>query len=230
MSNLIPLLQQMEALIVEPLYDEKYSKTHWPYYPYSIKRFLNHLKEAKVIFSRKKNLKFIDVGCGIGTKVHLAQQFFDSYGVELNQSYADIAKEINRPKKFDPHGTWEKLTGPQRIFQKDALDFDYTNYDIIYFFRPMKGKPQHQLEKRIFMQAKEGAIIIPIYALTEFPDYIHKLQTPSQQLHIKTTDSEKAEEIKSYIKHLFKARSKKNEEKKKQRSSLVQRNDNQCSE
>jgi 2-polyprenyl-3-methyl-5-hydroxy-6-metoxy-1,4-benzoquinol methylase len=186
--RLIQLINQLEVQIYEPLYDSEYTNAgHWDYVVYDHAKFFDHLHESHYILGQKKGLKFIDVGCGLGTKVSLAKAYFDSYGLELNEKYAQVANKINRPKKFNTYGRYKRLKNDkQRIKCMDALKEDYSNYDVIYFFRPISHMPtQKKLEKLIFSTAKEGAIILPIYAQSKFPNYIKKLPTPSGELYVK---------------------------------------------
>lgn len=188
--RLIQLVNQLEVQIYEPLYDsEYYENGHWDYVVYDHAKFFEHLYEAHHILGKKKDLKFIDVGCGLGTKVSLAQVYFDSYGLELNEKYAQVANKINKPKKFNTYGRYKKLKGNKnRIMCMDALTADYSKYDVIYFFRPIRHMPtQKKLEKLIFDTAKEGAIILPIYSQSKFPKYIKKLDTASGELYVKAT-------------------------------------------
>lgn len=198
-QHLIDLINQLETAVFEPLYSQElYDKGHWNYIAYSISDFLNHMKEAYQLLGQE-NLKFIDVGCGIGTKVALASFYFDAYGVELNQKYVKAAKKITRAKKFLRFGGYKKGEQKQKIFQEDALQFDYSNYDVIYYFRPMRdNKMQKKLENRIWRQAKDGAIIIPIYAIGDFPKNIRKIPTPSGHLYAKDATkalTQKAKEL-----------------------------------
>ena len=119
--------------------------------------------------------------------IKMAKTYFNSYGIELNEKYANVARKINRPKKFNTYGRYKKIKGKSNIMCMDALKADYSNYDVIYFFRPIRHMPtQKKLEHLIFETAKEGAIILPIYAQSNFPKYIKKLPTPSGELYVKT--------------------------------------------
>jgi len=189
---LVDVVNTLDLVIHEPLYDDKsFSDGLWDYVSYSIPHFLAHLDEAHQIlqhrFPKRKRFSFIDVGCGIGTKVQLASHLFDAYGLELNKKYERMAKKIVKKRKFHNYGRHDDLNESKKIYREDALNFNaYHEYDVIYFFRPMnRDKLQKELENKVYSGAKPGAIIIPIFKIGELPRYIRKLKTPSNELHIK---------------------------------------------
>jgi hypothetical protein len=205
-KHLIDLVNQLELQIFEPLYDNEHTKAgHWDYITYSIGSFLAHMEEVRKLIGPDK--KFIDVGCGIGTKVHLASHYFDAYGVELHPPYAKSARKLTRTKKFHKFGGYTAYHTRhlhQRIFQTDALKFNYSGYDVVYFFRPMSNdKMQKELEQRIYKQVKPGTIIIPIYAISDFPSNIKHLQTPSKKLYVKVRDKQHFQNLNRRAKKLF---------------------------
>jgi SAM-dependent methyltransferase len=105
------------------------------------------LKFISILRSIKKrcgpNARFLDVGCGLGGKVWIADALgFSSFGLEINPAYARIAREC---------------VGADRVFCSNALSFDdFSSYDVIYFYNPM---PSAELETAILNAAKKGAII-----------------------------------------------------------------------
>lgn len=113
----------------------------YPNASFSILKFVQKLRLIQRI--SVDSSRFLDVGCGMGSKVWIAQSLgFDAYGLEINQTYADIAGEC---------------VGPDRIFCRDGIQFpDYDKYDVIYFYNPM---PSDELENAIIKNAKRGAII-----------------------------------------------------------------------
>lgn len=206
--RLISLVNQLETVIFKPLYSQEYFDAgHWDYVAYSVNDFFEHLEEAHMMLDKKDDLKFIDVGCGLGTKVHLAGILFDAYGVELNEEYAKVARKVNQEKRFHKYGRHvklEKRKGESPIFIADALKFDYHDYDVIYFFRPMNNNDMEtELEQRIYKQAKPGAIIIPIFKISKLPKNIRKLPTPSGQLFIKVNGNPHAKKLMQKARKLF---------------------------
>lgn len=187
---LINLVNNLEILLYEPLYEKEYYESgHWDYVVYDHKRFLDHMRVISNLTNHNKNKKFIDVGCGIGTKVLLASKYFTSYGVELSKKYFKVAKQLNHPKQFNVFGRYKLLEKTNNIINDDALNIDYSEYDIIYFFRPIRDlELQIKLEKKIFEEAKEGTFIIPIYAQSHFPNYIKPLV--NKTIFMKSSDKE----------------------------------------
>ncbi len=109
--------------------------------------------------------RFIDVGCGGGTKVFVASSFFEVCdGLEYDAGYVTHARD------------WLGRVGAPgcRIMQGDALKFtDFASYDVIYMYRPIKDRAlQVQLEGQILDQARPGTIIAaPLnYSLGQRPE------------------------------------------------------------
>ena len=97
---------------------------------------------------------FVDVGCGIGTKLVAAHSIlrysYQITGIEYFKPYAKVAKALteNQP---DTH-----------IIIGNALQQSYEAYDIIYFYCPMSDRAKEvKLECRIIATAKPGALFIP---------------------------------------------------------------------
>jgi len=102
-----------------------------------------------------ENVKFLDVGCGVGEKVFLAKMFgFDAYGLDIRQPYVEKSKQLlnnlSHSREFD-----------NKIFKADAITFDkYADFDIIYFYHPANNiELQKQIEATILKNAKIGAIV-----------------------------------------------------------------------
>ena len=120
------------------------SDGNFNYHPnasFSVLKFVSILRLIKK--SCGPSLRFLDVGCGFGGKVWIAEALgFDSMGLEINPKYARIASEC---------------AGSDRILCTDALNFkDYSSFDVIYFYNPM---PSDELELAIIQGAKKDAII-----------------------------------------------------------------------
>lgn len=101
--------------------------------------------------------RFLDVGCGGGTKVFAALPFFkEAHGLENNPAQAAMGAAV-----------MEKLDAPQaEIIEADARHFaDYAAYDVIYFFRPIKDADGlRQMEDQILAQARPGTVLVAPYS------------------------------------------------------------------
>lgn len=116
---------------------------------------MNHKFLRKPLHETSERLLFVDVGCGVGTKVYLATTFpqLSVEGIEITPQYADIARKLI---------SWERNPTDRRIKTADARLVDYSIYDIIYFYRPMCDRDQEAiLERRIADTMKKGAYVLP---------------------------------------------------------------------
>jgi SAM-dependent methyltransferase len=105
---------------------------------------------------RSMGARFMDVGCGGGTKVLAASPYFShSVGLEYDPAYVRAAQKLLGLVASE---TCEVLEG-------DALTFEgYGAYDVIYFYRPLRDDARlRQMEARIIEQADPGTIIIAPY-------------------------------------------------------------------
>ena len=92
--------------------------------------------------------RFLDVGCGIGNVLLVAEQFgFEVYGIEKDEYPFLIAA---------------KLIGEERIAQADIWTYEgYGEYEAIYYYRPFSGREQQlRFEKLIEDSMKVGSILI----------------------------------------------------------------------
>jgi SAM-dependent methyltransferase len=135
--------------------------------PLDLNKFREQLERGRMaaMMNRgrsKDPLKFIDVGCGIGTKVLAAQSLSDydygtvhAYGIEKEARYVGVARGL-LSAAFDGE---EKAK--ERIILGNALRYDYGSFDIIYFYRPLcNPELQLKLEERILSTSKKGTIIL----------------------------------------------------------------------
>lgn len=123
----------------------------YPYIPYAHNVFYVKLKEvAKEIARTKdwKDISFLEVGSGIGTKLYIAKNLVELHqvlGIEINTLYAEIAKT---------------LVG-ENVLTMDATDYkNYDKHDIIYSYSPMFSTKQSALLKTIKENMKPGAVYL----------------------------------------------------------------------
>lgn len=125
-------------------------KGEYPYIPYDLSSFITSLQNAKGLLDpNKAHPKFLDVGCGLGTKLLLANRLgFAAFGIEKDRHYVKVAKHLVG-----------KSCG---VECRDALTFDYKGFDVIYFYCPLCQKNlQVALEARIIETASPGTLFIP---------------------------------------------------------------------
>jgi hypothetical protein len=124
----------------------------YPNASFSVLRFISGLRVIRT--ASKGALRFLDVGCGLGTKVTIAGMLgFDAYGLEVNPRYAEIAGEC---------------VGKSRILCCDGISFpSYKDFDVIYFYNPT---PAGDLETVIINRARKGAIIYHAIGLHTKPE------------------------------------------------------------
>lgn len=162
------LLYSLENTLAD-LGSKKEQKKHedkgaYVYIPWSHKAFCAALEIVKNLRNDVDTaLKFIDVGCGIGSKVFLADRAgLDAYGIEMHPKYVEAARKlliVGRHAYYQRAD--EKLSS--HIIHGDGRKHNYSPYDVIYFFNPMRNQElEKQLEERIFATAKPGALILAI--------------------------------------------------------------------
>ncbi len=121
--------------------------------------FIEHVHAAfrlNLAQRRRGPTRFIDVGCGGGTKVVTASKFFDyAVGLEYDPGYAAAARQLVEQPNF--HNC--------SVIEGDALEYsDYNSFDVIFFYRPMRHVEMlRKLEDRIVRLARPGAILIAPY-------------------------------------------------------------------
>jgi trans-aconitate methyltransferase len=91
--------------------------------------------------------RFLDVGCGPGTKMLLASRFFglDAAGIEISPEMAGAAQA------HGPVTTGDALQVPAGT---------YGQFDLIWLYRPFRDPElEEKLEARIMDEMKPGAIL-----------------------------------------------------------------------
>ena len=94
--------------------------------------------------------RFIDVGSGIGDKVLLAHLLgFKASGVEYNQDTYSLSKYFLRD--------WDHID----LYRGDALEFGFTDYDVIYMYCPIADSTlMTKLHFRVMDQMPVGSVMI----------------------------------------------------------------------
>ncbi|GLS88726.1 hypothetical protein GCM10010873_37000 [Cypionkella aquatica] len=125
--------------------------------PYPASDFLRYAMAARRICLAmgKHQPAFLDVGCGIGSKLVLASELFArTDGLEYEAGHAAIAQAMMQ--RIGARAT--------TIFHADALSFAaYGAYDVLYAYKPMYGAGLEQMEARLIGQARPGTLLIAPY-------------------------------------------------------------------
>jgi len=127
-------------------------KKEYPFVPMDTRQAFDQIRLAHACLVDSAGLKepysFMDVGCGIGNVLLLAEQIgFEVFGIE---------------KDPYPCAVGRKLMGDECVQQGDIWEFDgYEQFDVIYYFRPFhEGETQRRFEKMIEDRLKPGGVLI----------------------------------------------------------------------
>ena len=129
---------------------------NFAFVPFPCGAFVDILVEAFLILGQDRSKKFLDVGCGAGSKVILSCSLFDGYGIDYNPSYVEKAK----------------LLGLNRVGLADALNFDkYDVFDVIYYYRPIHNiEKYHEFEQKVHKEMRPGVLVSPMFSKYEWDD------------------------------------------------------------
>ena len=116
-------------------------------------------------------VKFVDVGCGVGTKLVIADGVWRNTsswglnltGIENTPAYVRVAKRLmsRYNSSYYTRDIQRNKHSRGSIVKEDIKTFDYSPFDIIYFYCPLTdGENQRRLEERIIQTAKPGAYIL----------------------------------------------------------------------
>lgn len=124
-----------------------------PWMPFSWPDFVALVAEA---LPETTGDRFLDVGCGIGTKLLLAEEIFglDVRGVERVPEFVKEARQCGLI-----------------VAEADALGWDgYGEFDIVFFNRPFHDNDvQAQLEQQVWADMKSGAVVIAVNLIAPPP-------------------------------------------------------------
>lgn len=142
----------------------KYENGEYPCIYLHTQHFLESLQNAKPYLKGRRNLHFVDAGCGLGAKVFLATHFFHkSTGVEISPEYVKLANGfLKRWCRDTAH--YDDRTGKYVlpiVIQDDIINHDFSPYDVIYFYSPLSDAVKERaFEFHLLETAKPGALII----------------------------------------------------------------------
>jgi trans-aconitate methyltransferase len=126
-----------------------------PFMPFSIPAFIALLAEA---LPEAPGSRFLDIGCGPGTKMLIAQDLFGLHAVGID--------------RVPEYVTAARLLG-LNASEADAADYgNYAGYDILWFYRPIRDPGlQAALEKTVWDQMAPGAVVIGANLEAPPPDH-----------------------------------------------------------
>ena len=129
-------------------------------------------KHLEGVHSADQPLSFIDVGCGIGNILLLAELMeFKVFGIEKDVVSLDIASG---------------LVGETSVSSEDIWDFErFESFDVIYYFRPFCEKElQTKFELRIENNLKPGGVLIANRKMDETIDRDERFERLSSEYSI----------------------------------------------
>lgn len=122
------------------------------YIPFSHLSFYKALRQA-AHGRRPAELSFLELGCGLGTKLHIARYWAGIgrvAGIEMNPEYVAVARQM--------------VCFGAEVIVADALTFDaYHDYDILYclFREDATSEPRtHDLSQTVREKMKPGAVLL----------------------------------------------------------------------
>lgn len=140
--DLLTTVRQLERVWQKrvPPADQRYT----PWMPSDVAQFLVLLVEA---MAEAPGDRFLEVGCGPGTKMLLARELFglDVHGFDRVPEYVDAAQEHSLD-----------------VFLQDALTYrDYGKFDIVFLNRPCRDAVlERELERKVWQQMRRGAVLL----------------------------------------------------------------------
>ena len=121
----------------------------WNYIPFSHLMFYRILREA-VAGKKVEDLRYVEFGCGIGTKLLIAHEWVgigSVTGVEVVPAYCEIARHM--------------LGDMATVLQVDVREFsDYESYDILYSYDPLRPPDLQPWLDKMKAAMKPGAILL----------------------------------------------------------------------
>jgi SAM-dependent methyltransferase len=158
MQILMRTLARFDELSARYMADEG----SYAYIPLHLEDFTDSLVDLEAALTTDKEYKhpklphrpitYLEVGCGIGRNLFVVLhgsglQIKKARGIEISLPYVVQAREF-----FSLH---------EEVSVNDAMKFDYSEYDVIYFYRPFSDeKLERKFERRLIRQAKPGSYLV----------------------------------------------------------------------
>lgn len=115
---------------------------HFAYDPLPVALFFPGIRQASELTEGRR---FLDVGCGIGTKLALMYVMgWRVTGIDRHEPYAKIARE---------------LVPEANVMVADAFDVASFDADLVYMYRPMvSDADEERLEAHVMRHASPGTV------------------------------------------------------------------------
>lgn len=130
-------------------------ESEYPFVPMDTRQVYDQLRFVHTFLTNSDSeqlanepLSFLDIGCGIGNVLLVAEMMeFSVEGLEKDEYPFSVAA---------------KLIGQEKVVQSDIWEYDhYHTFDVIYYFRPFhEGNLERRFERFIEDQLKPGGILI----------------------------------------------------------------------
>jgi SAM-dependent methyltransferase len=146
--------------------DDPHYANVWGWKPYPIGAFGAMLDKAVSLKGREgllpNKISYLEIGCGIGTKLVLAYKVFgigDVNGFDIDEPMVTAAAELI---------TEDSLEGDISLWVDDAREYErYGDFDIVWFNRCLRDQDEaHELETKVFSAMKTGSILLLGNSLT----------------------------------------------------------------
>lgn len=99
---------------------------HEEFHSYEPTPVVDFLEDMEVVGRCAPGRRFLEVGCGIGTKMIIATKLgYEVHGIEVREQYAAVAKHLCPEAKVE-------------IADARAYD-DYRSYDVVFSYRPLRS-------------------------------------------------------------------------------------------
>ncbi len=101
---------------------------------------------------RTPTARFLDVGCGSGSKLLIAACMFpEVHGIERDPGYLALARPLDDGARI-------------RVIEGDAREFpDYAAYDVVHAYQPMRDEKLLALETWMIAHVRPGTVLVAPY-------------------------------------------------------------------
>jgi len=112
-----------------------------------------------------EDLSFLDAGCGVGNMLLIAYSigFTSVSGIEFDEKTITIARRLLRHTVHKEHYC--------KIIRADLMEYDeYRDYDVVYYYQPMRSSHMDKFLGLLKQDMKIGAIVIANGTCHQFGD------------------------------------------------------------